>query len=55
MYVNRHKYFRWTRRAALISFMYVIAVPAAFGYIGYVTDVSKFLQLEQGRIIHSGR
>jgi hypothetical protein len=40
MVVNRHKYFRWTRRTATLSFVYVMAVPAALGYFGYITDVS---------------
>ncbi|MCJ1230776.1 hypothetical protein MMC12_007450 [Toensbergia leucococca] len=49
MYVNRHKYFRWTQRTAWISFVYVVAVPALFGYVGYVTDVSlEFLSREIG-------
>jgi hypothetical protein len=38
MVVNRHKYFRWTRRTATLSFVYVMAVPAALGYFGYITD-----------------
>ena len=40
MYTNRHKYFRWTPRTAWISLAYMVAVPAVFGYIGFVTDVS---------------
>ncbi|KAI1082181.1 NADH:ubiquinone oxidoreductase 6.6kD subunit [Whalleya microplaca] len=38
MITNRHKYFRWTPRTARISFMYLVVVPAALGYIGYQTD-----------------
>ncbi|KAI9807045.1 MAG: hypothetical protein M1825_005762 [Sarcosagium campestre] len=38
MFVNRHKYFRWTRRSANITFAYVIAVPAILGYFAYTTD-----------------
>ncbi|KAI9788494.1 MAG: hypothetical protein M1835_002241 [Candelina submexicana] len=38
MYVNRHKYFRWTPRTAWLTFVYVVAVPSIFGYMGYVTD-----------------
>lgn len=41
MYVNRHKYFRWTPRTAGITFMYMVVVPAIVGYIGYTTDVSR--------------
>ena len=40
MNVNRMKYFRWTQKTAWITIAYVIAVPAMFGYMGYVTDVS---------------
>jgi hypothetical protein len=38
MVVNRHKYFRWTRRTAFIATMYVVVVPATLGYFGYMTD-----------------
>ncbi|KAK3079575.1 hypothetical protein LTS18_004506, partial [Coniosporium uncinatum] len=38
MNVNRMKYFRWTQKTAWITIAYVIAVPAMFGYMGYVTD-----------------
>ncbi|KAA6411852.1 MAG: NADH:ubiquinone oxidoreductase subunit [Lasallia pustulata] len=38
MQVNRHKYFRWTPRTAWLTFAYVVAVPAMFGYLGFVTD-----------------
>ena len=40
MYVKRHEFFRWTPRTAWLSFVYVIAVPSAFMYMGYRTDVS---------------
>jgi hypothetical protein len=40
MSANRWKYFRWTPRTACISLAYMVAVPAVFGYIGFVTDVS---------------
>jgi hypothetical protein len=40
MVVNRHKYFRWTKRTAFITTMYVVVVPATLGYFGYITDVS---------------
>ncbi|KAF2827919.1 hypothetical protein CC86DRAFT_289138 [Ophiobolus disseminans] len=38
MTTNRHKYFRWTRRTAWISFAYVILVPAMLGTVAYKTD-----------------
>lgn len=41
MYVKRHEYFRWTKRTAGISFAYVIAVPAAFLYMAYQTEVCE--------------
>jgi hypothetical protein len=40
MTTNRHKYFRWTRRTAWLSFAYVMLVPAMLGTAGYMTDVS---------------
>lgn len=40
---NRYKYFRWTKRTAVISFAYIIAVPAIVGYLGYTSDVSSLL------------
>lgn len=45
MIVNRHKYFRWTKRTAFLSFAYVIAVPAFVGYWAFVTDVSFHIPL----------
>jgi hypothetical protein len=42
MVVNRHKYFRWTKRTAWINVAYVVIVPAMLGTVGYMTDVSKF-------------
>jgi hypothetical protein len=42
MYVKRHEYFRWTRRTAFLSFAYVIAVPSAFLYMAFKTEVSTF-------------
>lgn len=41
MYVNRHKYFRWTPRTAWLTVTYVLLVPGAFLYMGYKTDVSS--------------
>lgn len=38
MYVNRHKYFRWTPRTAWLTFAYVVAIPSVFGYMAYTTD-----------------
>lgn len=35
---NRYQYFRWTRRTALITFNYVILVPAIIGVAAYATD-----------------
>lgn len=43
MITNRYKYFRWTKRTAAISFVYVFVVPSIVGYLGYKTDVSSFL------------
>lgn len=48
MHINRHKYFRWTRRTATISFMYIIFVPALLGTAGYMTEVSEFMAYELG-------
>ncbi|KAH8890900.1 hypothetical protein GQ53DRAFT_747133 [Thozetella sp. PMI_491] len=38
MIENRYKYFRWTPRTAWISFVYIVAVPATVGYLGYQQD-----------------
>ncbi|KAL2024412.1 hypothetical protein VTK56DRAFT_8223 [Thermocarpiscus australiensis] len=35
---NRYKYFRWTKRTAGITFMYVVVVPSIVGYLGWYTD-----------------
>jgi hypothetical protein len=40
MMVNRHKYFRWTKRTAWITFAYVVLVPTMLGTAGYMTEVS---------------
>jgi len=40
MNVNRMKHFRWTQKTAWVTIAYVVAVPAMFGYMGFVTDVS---------------
>lgn len=47
MFINRHKYFRWTGRTARITFAYVVAFPALIGYLAYTTDV-RMLQWESG-------
>jgi hypothetical protein len=39
LYVNRHKFFRWTPRTAWITFAYVVLVPGIIGTIGYKYDV----------------
>ncbi|PSS22376.1 hypothetical protein M430DRAFT_137554 [Amorphotheca resinae ATCC 22711] len=36
--VNRHKYFRWTKRTVGITFAYVVAFPAFIGALAYATD-----------------
>jgi hypothetical protein len=46
MMVNRHKYFRWTRRTAWISFAYVILVPTMLGTAGYMTEVRLSLEIQ---------
>ena len=44
MIQNRYKHFRWTKRTAGITFVYVIVVPTIVGYLGYKNDVgSPFL------------
>jgi len=45
MITNRHKYFRWTKRTALLTFAYAVAFPAFVGYIAYTTDVSAAFTL----------
>lgn len=45
MYVKRHEYFRWTPKTAWVTFAYVVAVPAAFIYMGWTTDVSSLRML----------
>lgn len=40
MFVKRHEYFRWTRRTAWLTFVYVAAVPSVFYYMAHTTDVS---------------
>ncbi|KAG7290613.1 hypothetical protein NEMBOFW57_000616 [Staphylotrichum longicolle] len=38
MVQNRYKYFRWTKRTAGISAVYIFAIPAIIGYLGYQND-----------------
>lgn len=47
MQKTRHHFFRWTPRTARITFMYVVVVPAIFGYVAYKTDVSILFPTEQ--------
>jgi hypothetical protein len=55
MTTNRHKYFRWTRRTAWISFAYVMLVPAMLGTAGYMTEVSgTSLRAERRDLLHEG-
>lgn len=36
---SRYRYFRWTRRTALITFNYMIVVPVIIGTAAYATEV----------------
>ena len=49
MYVKRHEFFRWTPRTAWLSFAYVIAVPSAFLYMAFKTEVSTMDPARQRR------
>jgi len=49
MTVNRHKYFRWTRRTAWLTFTYMVLVPSILGTAGYMTEVSGSDTQLQGR------
>lgn len=40
MQKTRHKYFRFTPRAARLTFIYVVAIPTFVGYLAYKTEVS---------------
>lgn len=42
MFVKRHEFFRWTPRTAWLTITYVIAIPSAFLYMGYKTEVSHW-------------
>ncbi|KAK3618105.1 hypothetical protein LTR56_021081 [Elasticomyces elasticus] len=44
MYVKRHEYFRWTPRTAWLTVTYVLAVPAAFLYMGWKTDGKYYMR-----------
>ena len=39
MQKNRHMYFRWTPQTARFTFLMVVAIPTAVGYLAYQTDV----------------
>ncbi|KAI9897615.1 hypothetical protein N3K66_007471 [Trichothecium roseum] len=38
MQKTRHKYFRFTPRAARLTFIYVVAIPTFVGYLAYKTE-----------------
>ncbi|KAI0393619.1 NADH:ubiquinone oxidoreductase 6.6kD subunit [Xylariaceae sp. FL0594] len=38
MTTNRHKFFRWTKRTAGLTFIYAVVVPSIVGVIAYRTD-----------------
>ncbi|KAK1835083.1 hypothetical protein QBC39DRAFT_341557 [Podospora conica] len=38
MQTNRYKYFRWTPKAARVSFVFMVVIPSIVGVIGYSTD-----------------
>ena len=40
MFIERHKFFRWTPRTAWITFAYAAVVPLAFFWLGSRTEVS---------------
>ncbi|KAK0312634.1 hypothetical protein LTR01_002293 [Friedmanniomyces endolithicus] len=44
MYVKRHEFFRWTPRTAWLTVTYVLAVPAAFLYMGWHTDGKYYMR-----------
>ena len=39
MYVKRHEFFRWTPRTAWLTITYVLAIPAAVGYMAFKVEV----------------
>ncbi|KAJ8109128.1 hypothetical protein ONZ43_g6221 [Nemania bipapillata] len=41
MSTNRHKYFRWTKRTAGLTFVYAVAMPTILGILAYQTDPRK--------------
>lgn len=41
MQKNRHMYFRWTPQTARFTFLMVVAIPTAVGYLAYQTQVSR--------------
>ncbi|PNS15182.1 hypothetical protein CAC42_8183 [Sphaceloma murrayae] len=40
MYVQRHQYFRWTRKTALLTVLYMGVIPGALYYVARSTEVS---------------
>ncbi|ROW12580.1 hypothetical protein VMCG_00237 [Cytospora schulzeri] len=38
MSTNRHKYFRWTPRTALITINFMVLVPSLLGAVAYSTE-----------------
>ncbi|KAI1110765.1 NADH:ubiquinone oxidoreductase 6.6kD subunit [Nemania sp. NC0429] len=38
MTTNRHKYFRWSRKTAGLTFLYTVLVPSIVGVIAYQTE-----------------
>ncbi|KAG5981099.1 hypothetical protein E4U55_003313 [Claviceps digitariae] len=55
MQKTRHHFFRWTSRNARITFMYVVVVPAIFGYVAYKTDVAKLTVLVEQKGLYNFR
>lgn len=48
---NRYKYFRWTPRTAWLSFVYMVAIPGALGFVAYKTDVCDVILPRRVNII----
>ncbi|KAG8630214.1 hypothetical protein KVT40_001833 [Elsinoe batatas] len=38
MYVKRHEYFRWTRKTALLTVLYMGVIPASLYYVAKSTE-----------------
>lgn len=41
MQKSRHLYFRWTPQTARFTFLMVVAIPTAVGYLAYQTQASR--------------